>query len=78
MKLLIVDDDAIGCQMLATMVEDVADSVKACHNGREALDYLQSGQDLPDLGDCSFGGSSTRIIRGLEDLQSRWPKAGVA
>ena len=81
-KLLLVDDNLVNCEVAIDMLEVLGFDVDVAHNGEEALEIYNRLQHTLILMDCEMpvmnGFATTKIIREKENELNQPPKPIIA
>ena len=81
-KLLLVDDNLVNCEVAIDMLEVLGFDVDVAHNGEEALEMYDRSQHALILMDCEMpvmnGFATTKKIREQENELNQTPKSIIA
>lgn len=82
MKILLVEDSPVNCEVISTMLKHLNHQVETAENGQQALGCLDRGKYDLVLMDCDMpvldGYTTTKEIRHREQIQGKSPMPIVA
>ncbi len=82
MKILLVEDSPVNCEVISTMLKHLNHQVETAENGQQALVCLDHGEYDLVLMDCDMpvldGYTTTREIRRREQVQDQSPMPIIA